>query len=217
MGNQHTEHQAPHRRCCLESKPLFHPPNAFFCAASRVNVSVVSGSTKPQRLFARTHWTINRPVCSRRSTLPRTTETFNDCDPCLRCSREQLRDSLVISLHLIWRRINLACAFAGSLWSEARARIGKLFCPCMGQRLVSYASVACFVVEHRSIVFAKLSCHYCSFLAIAAFAQKTLVSNSVNATDRSRDGGHSWVIRYANSFALSRMRPYRSGCPGLGA
>jgi hypothetical protein len=48
--------------------------------------------------------------------------------------------------------------------------------------------------------------HGYSFLAIAAFAQKTLVSNSVNATDRSRDGGHSWVIMYANSFAFSRRR-----------
>jgi len=196
---------------------LLHPPDTSVCTASRVNVPVVSGSTEPQRLLARTHWTINRPACSRRSALPRPAKAFNDCDACLCCSREQLRDPRVIGLHLFCRRINLAWAFAGSLRPETRAGIVKLFCSRIGQRLILNSSVACFVAVHRSIVFAKLSCHYYSFLAIAALAQKTLVSNSVNATDRSRDGGHSWVIKYANSLAFSLMRSYRSGCPGLGA
>lgn len=182
-----------------------------------MNMPVVSGSAEPQSLLARTHWAINRPTCSRRSTLPRSTETFNDCVSCLRCSCEQLRDPFIFGFHFFWRRINLAWTFSGSLRPETRARIVKLFCSRMGQRLVRNSRVACFVAMHRSIVFAKLSCHYCSFLAIAAFAQKTLVSSSVNATDRSRDDGHSCVIKYANSFALSRMRPYRSDCPDFGA
>ena len=196
---------------------LLHPPNTSVCAASRVNVPVVPGSTKPQRLLPRTNWTINRPACARRSTLPRPPKAFDNCNSCLCCSCEHLGNPLVVGLHFFRRWVNLAWAIAGSLRPKAWAGIVKLFRSRMGQRLVRNSRVACFVAVHRSIVFAKLSCHYCSFLAIAAFAQKTLVSNSVNATDRSRDGGHSWLIKYANSFALSRIRPYRSGCPCFGA